>query len=316
MRGPMKKKYILGNIPSLKSLRAFVVAAKYESVKIAANELNVTSPAVTHQIVSLERTLGVRLFIRTCNSIKLTDEGRVLYDNIHDAFGQIVDGLNGSVAPKEAVLRIAAQPSFAQLWIPRHIAGFHEMHPSYRIELSTEIDPGSFQDNKVDLAIQLSSGPISSRKCWKVSDEFLVPVCSPSFLAKLQAPVTPISFLNEQMIGIRRRPDDWAHWFNHHGLPEEDIPRFSLVFESSALALDAALHGLGIAMGRTSIVNDLLREGTLVAPCGALRMPLHEANYIVAPDTYVDRAEITAFRNWFTEEVKTSQGQMGLSCPI
>ena len=140
----MEKNYLLGNIPSLKSLRAFVLTAKYESVKDAASELNVTAPAVTHQIASLERQIDVQLFIRNCNSIKLTEDGRVLYDSIHEAFGQIVDGLNGSLRQKEAVLRISAQPSFAQLWITRHIGGFHEKHPNIKLELSTGIDPGDF----------------------------------------------------------------------------------------------------------------------------------------------------------------------------
>lgn len=311
----MEKKYVIGNIPSLKSLRAFVLTAKYESVKIAANELNVTSPAVTHQIVSLERTIGVRLFVRTCNSVKLTYEGRDLYENIQDAFGQIVDGLNGSLRKKEAVLRISAQPSFAQLWITRHISGFHDLHPNIRIELSTEIDPGSFHANPADLAIQLSRGPISYRKCWKVSDEFLVPVCSPAFLSKMQTAVTPTSFMNEQLIGIRRRPNDWALWCAHHGVTGDKMPNISLIFESSALGLDAALHGLGIAMGRTSIVSDLLREGALVAPCGSLRLPLDESNYLVALEACVDRREVTAFRDWFTQEVRASQDQITEPCP-
>lgn len=309
----MEKNYLLGNIPSLKSLRAFVLTAKYESVKDAASELNVTAPAVTHQIASLERQIDVQLFIRNCNSIKLTEDGRALYDSIHEAFGQIVDGLNGSLRQKEAVLRISAQPSFAQLWITRHIGGFHEKHPNIKLELSTGIDPGDFGASPADLAILLSRGPIPYRKCWKVSDEFLVPVCSPGYMSKLRTPVTPTGISNERLIGIRRRPNDWTHWFVHQGLATGRMPEISLIFESSALGIDAALHGLGIAMGRTSIVSDFLREGALVAPFGSLRMPLDEASYLVSPEASADRREITAFRHWFADAVRASQGQMHMA---
>lgn len=304
----MEQNYLLGNLPSLKALRAFVVTAKNGSVKIAADELNVTAPAVTHQIVSLERQIGVQLFIRTCNSIKLTEAGRVLYESIRVSFDQIVDGLNGSLRQKKSVLRISAQPSFAQFWITRHIAGFHEKHPNIRLELSTRIDPGDFDNSPADLAILLSRGPIPYRKCWKVSDEYLVPVCSHAYMAKLRSPITPAGLKDERLIGVSRRPGDWALWFAHQKLPPHQMPEISLIFESSALGLDAALHGLGIAMGRTSIVSDLLREGLLVAPCGSLRMPLEEANYLVSPEVSFGRSETTAFRHWFAEAVRTSQG--------
>jgi len=306
----MNKTFVVGNLPSLNALRAFVLTAQFESVKQAASELNVTASAVTHQIYALESQIGMQLFTLDNNRKKLTTEGRTLYDNIHGAFSQIVYGLNDSLRQKEAVLRISAQASFAQHWITRHIAGFHEQHPNIRLELTTGVNPIDFDTNLADLAIVMSCEPIPNRMCWRISDEFLVPVCSPDFLANKPTPLTPEQMKDERLIGILRRPDDWTRWFTHQGVPIEQTPTPAFVFENSALGLDAALHGLGIVMGRSSIVCDYLREGLLVAPCGPLRTPLGEANYLVSSESCFGRSEIVAFRQWFKSAISASQQEV------
>lgn len=303
----MDKTYTIGNLPSLNALRAFVLSAQYGSIKQASKELRVTSSAVTHQIQALEEQISIQLFHRDSNRMRLTHEGHALYDGIHTAFGQIVYGLNASLHHKATMLRISAQPTFAQLWITRNIASFHNKHPDIRIELTTGIDPVDFDNNLADLAILLTDVPIPNRVCWRTANEFLVPVCSPAFLAKLGTPPTPNELKGAWLIEIRRRPDDWSRWFALHGDRIRAAPTPSFIFENSALGLDAALHGLGVVMGRSSIVCDYIREGTLVPPCGPLRLSINEAYYLVSTEAYMKRTEIVAFRQWFEKAIQASQ---------
>ncbi|MGA1730397.1 MAG: LysR family transcriptional regulator, partial [Steroidobacteraceae bacterium] len=170
-------------VPPLNALRAFEAAARLGSFKDAAEEMNVSQSAISHQIKLLEEHLGISLFVRRTRAVELTRSGRVYYPIIRDAFDRIVEGTDLILTPLgSTAITIQVYSTFTIRWLIQRLASFQKLHPEVPVRLNTSQAQVDFSRDEVDACIMV--GQASDRS---VHYDFLFraemfPVCSQAFL--------------------------------------------------------------------------------------------------------------------------------------
>jgi len=290
-------------LPSLNALRAFWAAARHRSFAAAAEELYVTASAVSLQIRQLEDELDFKLFERTPKGLVLTPQGTRLLPGINQAF----EHLKGTIAsidnsePGRASLSISVAPSFATKWLLPRLGGFLERHPDLEVDVKANIELTNFAKDEVDLAIRYGSGNYPGLSVELLLEDRMFPVCSPELLMRY-GQRNPMRVFNEAPllhdVSADRDPavPSWKMWLKASGLEEIDWrkgPRFN----QPALALDAALAGLGIALAPAFLVDADLAAGRLV------RLARDElkgdfAYYLVHPEDKAQLPALQQFKNW------------------
>ena len=283
-------------LPPLTTLRAFEAAARLGSFSRAAEEISVTHSAVSHQVRALERSLGTALFKRNGRRVSLTEAGQQLAKRVGAALRDIADAAQlVRRRDRGRVLTITTLPSFAARWLMPRLGRFMEQHPEIDVNLHTSIALVDLERDEVDLAIRFGSGNWPGLEAQKFMDDELFPVASPSF-NRGRLPARPADLAKFRLM----RSDDefWAPWFQAAGvkLPEPQSP----VFSDSAMLLQAAVAGSGIALARRSIAEDDLRAKRLVRLFD-ISSPAHGANYLVWPKGKLS-SNAALLRDWLLEE--------------
>src|SRR6476659_5568764 len=171
-------------LPPLNALRAFEAAARSESFTRAAEELCVTQGAVSHQVKSLEETLGIKLFNRERQRLVITDAGREYLGVIRDAFDRIASGTERVLQRQNAgVLTVTTSPDFAAKWLVNRLGRFAEAHPSLDLRVSATLHHVDFAREDVDLAVRHGDGNWAGLDVVRLCTEQLFAVCSPKLLA-------------------------------------------------------------------------------------------------------------------------------------
>lgn len=287
-------------IPPLNPLRTFEAAARHGSFTRAAEELLVSQSAVSRQILVLEDYLGLPLFARDARGIKLTAAGEQYFAEISPAFQLLANAtehLHKSAAGSP--LKIKVYATFAAKWLMRRLPHFQTLYPDIPIRISTVVKPVDFTRDSIDAAIQLGRGNWAGGESTFLFNDKIAPVCSPKLLLK---PIQSAKDLQGQrLLHSHYRRNDWPDWLNSVGvtLPEEDEP---MSFPSSLLTYQAAVDGLGIAMGQLPLLQEELQSGSLVQPLPqTLQRDL--AYYLVLPrDKTIDR-RLIKFRDWLLAEI-------------
>ena len=290
-------------LPPLNALRAFEAAARLMSFTKAAEELNITPSAISHQIRGLEDYLGVRMFRRGNRALVLTDEGQNYLPALRDAFDSIHTA-TARLAAKQAggPLNVSLLTSFAARWLIPRLPRFQALYPGIEVRLSTTVRMVDFRREDIDCAIRHGKGQWPGLTADLLLTEDLFPVCSPSLRAGPKLLKTPRDLADHARIQTLLRPDDWRMWFNAVGISDID-PDAGPQFESSDLALRAAAEGLGVAMASSTLVAEDLKNGTLVVTFD-VKLSSVGAYYFVAPEDRRDQPKIAAFRAWLLSEVK------------
>jgi LysR family glycine cleavage system transcriptional activator len=292
-------------IPSLNGLKAFESAARHMSFTQAALELNVTQTAISHQIRRLEDELGVRLFLRLKDGLALTDEGRAYFPGVRSAFHELrhcTETLLDSV--HDSALTVSTLVSFASKWLLPRLASFQEAYPNIDVRVSASTDLVDFRKVGIDAAIRYGSGDWKGlRADWLMSDE-VFPVCSPKLLVgpnALKAPGDLPHHTLLQVSGMTR--DDWSLWLGAAGQPSALAEGSRLTFDLAMMAVQAAIDGLGVCIGRSTYVDDDLKAGRLVAPF-ALRLKSDLGFYLVTPVEAAHSKKVEAFRAWLIDSIR------------
>lgn len=262
-------------LPPLNAIRAFDAAARAASFTRAAEELGVTHGAVSRQVALLEATLGVPLFERRIRQVVLTAAGRRLLAGVAPALQRIADAAAEAVEEvSPARVRINARPSFALRWLIPHLPRFLALHPGFAPEVTTSVaEPAKLAPGSWDVAIR------REREGWPggvVLRPFLretaVPVAAPSLLAA--RPLRSAAELAAHtLLHCSTRPDDWAAWLRRAGT-DGLSPAAELRFEHLQFTLQAAIDGLGVALGPSALAAADLADGRLLAPLRGPRLPL------------------------------------------
>ncbi|WP_335944294.1 transcriptional regulator GcvA [Pseudomonas sp. G166] len=293
--------------PSLNGLKAFECAARHMSFTKAADELSVTQTAVSHQIRRLEDELGVRLFLRLKDGLALTNEGQAYLPGISSAFHEIrcaterlLDSGNNSV------LTISTLVSLASKWLLPRLASFQEAFPDIDVRVTASTELVDFRKGGIDAAIRYGFGDWKGlRADWLMADE-IFPVCSPTLLEGRNALSSPADLANQTLLQVSGMTcNDWNLWLSAAGQPTKFAEDARLTFDLAMMAVQAAIDGLGVCIGRSSYVDDDLKAGRLVAPFN-LRLKSDLGFYLVTPLESANSEKVQAFRTWLMDLVSRS----------
>lgn len=296
-------------LPSLNGLRAFEAAARHLSFTRAASELNVTQTAISHQIRRLEEELGVSLFVRKNRALELTAEARDYLPGIRAAFNDLrlaTDRLKRR--GDDNVLTISTLASFAAKWLLPRLSAFQDSHPGIDVRITTSTSLVDFRDGQrdghVDAAIRYGRGHWPElRADWLMADE-VFPVCSPALLTGKHPLRRPEDLRDHVLLHSSNNGDDWRQWLTAAGLPADISKQRGVTFDLIFMTVQAAIDGIGVAMGRTTYVQDDIAKGRLVVPF-KIALPADAGFYLVSPDGKADPPALAAFRGWLTASAQT-----------
>ena len=292
-------------LPPLAAVVAFEAAARHESFLAAAAELNLTPSAISHQVRNLEAWFDRRLFVRATRRLSLTDEGRRLLDDLAPALSAIDDAC-AVLRPhaRRSQLCVHCAPSFATKWLAPRLAGFMKAHPSMTIRLSSSAEPVNLlKDASIDVHIAYGAAPSAKGVVVEpLGLEKTTPLCSPKLLPEGRR-VAPQDLLDMVLIESQLNPVGWADWCKYNGLkmPRGERPSF----DRGALAVAAAVDGMGVALETQLFVEAELARGELVAITGpglrAVERPLHYLCYRSSSET---PPELAIFSAWLRQELE------------
>ncbi|MGJ4964406.1 transcriptional regulator GcvA [Bradyrhizobium sp. HKCCYLRH3061] len=289
----------MARLPSLNGLRAFEAAARHLSFTRAASELNVTQTAISHQIKRLEDELGIRLFVRQNRSLALTPQARDYLPLVRAAFDDLRLATERLVRKDNAkVLTVSTIASLAAKWLLPRLTAFQEAHPGIDVRITTSTGLVDFRKDDVDAAIRYGRGHWPGvRAEWLMADE-LFPVCSPALLQGDKPLRCPADLAHHTLLQASGGyDDDWRLWLTAAGLPVEMSRQGRLSFDLSLMTVQAAIDGLGVAIGRTAYVQDDIAKGRLVVPF-KMTLPSDAGFYLVTPEGRTDPPKLKAFRQW------------------
>ena len=285
-------------LPSLNGLRAFEASARLMSFTQAAAELNVTQTAISHQIRRLEEQLGVKLFIRQNRRLALTKEAESYLPAVRSAFDDLrlaTDRLRRT--ERDTRLTVSTTASLATKWLVSRVAAFQDAHPGLEVRITTSPYLVDFRREEVDIAVRYGRGSWAGLRAHWLMAERLFPVCAPALLNGTRKLRRPEDLAHHILLHTTSFGDDWRLWLTAAGLPQSIAARRGLTFDQGFMAIQAAVEGLGVALGRGHLVEADIAAGRLVAPFD-VELPQDAGYYVVTPEATADAPNIALFRDW------------------
>jgi LysR family glycine cleavage system transcriptional activator len=297
-------------LPPLSSLRSFEAVARQLSFSNAAAELHVTPSSVSQQIRSLEGRLGTRLFERTKRSVALTEAPTRLLPEIQAGLELLSRAIDGrSAYAGERSLTISVAPSFASKWLLPRLSSFYEAHPDIELRVLATVALADFKRDGVDLAIRLGHGGYPGLKAERLFAEALTPLCSPALLKRKGALKVPDDLGKYRLIHDTSIPGAgqrgaWQQWLKLAGAKHVASER-GATFSLAELAMQAAIDGTGVVLGRIVLAERDLAAGRLVRPFKTV-LPLDVSYFLVRANGSQPRHEMQCFRDWLFAAGKRS----------
>ncbi len=295
-------------LPSLNGLRAFEAAARFLSFTQAAAELNVTQTAISHQIRRLEDQLGIKLFIRQNRSLTLTREAQDYLPSIRSAFEDLRRATERlRRAGPDGRLTVSTTASLATKWLVSRVAAFQDAHPGLEVRITTSNRLIDFRQDEVDIAVRYGRGHWPGMRAQWLMAERVFPVCAPRLLTGPIPLRQPADLANHTLLHATVSRDDWRLWLTAGGLPFSIAARRGLTFDEAFLAIQAAVEGLGVALGRLHLVEADIAAGRLVAPFNTV-LPQDAGYYVVTPEARKNDPKVDLFRDWLIASAGSQEG--------
>jgi LysR family glycine cleavage system transcriptional activator len=297
------------NNPPLIAARTFEAAARHRSFLKAADELNVTPTAVSHQVRRLEEYMGEALFVRLNRSVELTAAGAALAKTLKDLFIRLEKVLEPASQRQRSIITISAMQSLAAKWLAPRLPDFEARNPQWQLRLDVDDGLSDFESGAVDLALRYGRGksPGLHSRFWM--DATVFPVCSAELLKRLPlakpADLRRHTLIHSHTQDIRNSPPSWKIWLEAVGVSKvnaERGPQFSNIY----MALEAAEAGHGVALAPAPLVERELANGRLVRPL-EMAVPNPYSFWIVCPPQNLQDARIKALTTWLLEQVPPVQ---------
>ena len=296
----------LQRLPNLSALRAFEAAARLQSFSKAADELFVTHGAVSHQIRGLEQELQTPLFVRHGKRVQLTEAGARYAVQIRAALLTIAEATTAvRGGGRDQRLVVSVLPSLASRWLMPRIGRFIERHPEIDIEIRASSEVTDFSRGDVDVGLRHGKQPNAGLHVETLFHDVYFPACSPTFKGG-ELPATPEQMLSYTLLQSSG-DEPWSLWFEAAGMRDAPEPRHGPRYLDSSHLLDAAIRGQGIALVRSSLALDDMRDGRLVRlfDIGASDGSTTKA---VCPLRLQHVERVRHFFDWLAEEVTASGG--------
>lgn len=298
-------------LPPLNALRALEAASRHSSFKKSAIELGVTPAAVGHHVKSLEDHFGVKLFIRSPRTLRLTEAGQAVLPILSeglDKFQEVVDHLDEYSS--SGLLTVSVSPGFGSMWLVPRLDRFYVQHPDIEIRLDGTDRTVDVARGEADLAVRYGPGKYRGIKEYFLFGQFNTPVCSPSLLKGANALREPKDLKNHTLLHVDWKGSDasWRMWLLAAGQSQIN-PTRGPHFTQESMAVQAALDGQGVALIGDRVIEDHLSNGTLVCPFDAsLRTPLTFSYYLLCSPDRMENPKVVAFRDWILEEASEIEG--------
>lgn len=251
-------------LPPLNAVKAFEAAARLGGFTAAGDELFVSPGAISRHVANLETFLGITLFKRGHNDVRLTEEGVEYLTKVSGALSAIEEASRRTTAPSDnKSLHIHALPTFAEYWLLPRLGAFRTAHPDARIQLTTSMEETDWDTDSADIAVYASVGGWNERGS-HLFDTTISPVCGPQWResADRDVHINPNELLDWPLLSSVTKATDWLRWFHACGLqPDSAQPQY--LFGSSSMAYKAAMNGLGAVCAELTFVSEACAKGQL-----------------------------------------------------
>ena len=308
-----------GRHPPLNALRAFEAAARHLSFKLAARELHVTPGAVSHQVKLLEVHVGAPLFRRLTRALELTPDALAMLPKVREG----LDALNVAVQRVRArdsmrPLTVVSPPNFAARWLMPRLSRFADSHPDIELHIASRqsmVDTGgagtsaeAANDSAIAspvAMVRFGSGHYPGARVDEVLSAVYVPVCSPRLLRgehPLRRPedLRHHTLLHDDTVVDEGARPSWGDWLQSVGVTDIDATR-GPHFSDAALAMDAAVEGMGVTLAIRSLLATEIEARRLAVPFD-IAAPTGYSYYLVTPEAASENAEVSSFRAWLLGE--------------
>jgi LysR family glycine cleavage system transcriptional activator len=279
-------------------LRAFEAAARHLRFTRAAAELNVTQTAISHQTGGSKTSSACASSCGDSGILLLTRQAQQYLPAVRAAFADLRLATDRLLrADGKTVLTVSCLPSLAAKWLVPRLAAFQESHPDIEVRIATSTNIADFRRDEVDLAIRYGSGRWPGLRADWLMAEDVFPVCSPALLTGDRPLGQPEDLVHHTLLHVNLYPDEWLLWLTAAGLPSSLARGPGLTFDLGLMALQAAIGGLGVALGRTPFVEADIAAGRLAAPFKVV-LPSKAGFYVVMLEQTADTLKIAQFRDW------------------
>lgn len=287
---------MLRRLPPLNALKAFEAAGRHASFTRAAEELRVTHGAVSRHVQALEAWLGQTLFERHNRRVVLTEAGTSYLAEIGAALDRIALATTRQVERgRPRLLRVNALATFTLRWLIPRLSAFQRANPAVEVRLTTSNVPLANLAEPFDVAIRGGPDGRPGHLARPFLSERRLPVCSPALLRR-QPLAEPGQLRNHTLLHAATLPGVWPQWLEAAGVPGL-VPQASVTLEHFYLTLQAALDGLGVAMGPERLIADDLAAGRLTCPFPGPSLPAR-SYFTYVPEARADDPSVQAFCRW------------------
>ncbi|MGE8096857.1 LysR substrate-binding domain-containing protein [Pseudomonas fluorescens] len=289
-------------IPSNTALMAFEAAARHGSFARAADELSVTEGAISRQIGRLEAFLGVTLFERIGNRVRLLPNGERYAAQVRESLDRLNrDSQYLMGQPSDgASLDIATVPTFAMRWLIPRLPQFRQKHPNISVHLAERTEPFVLAGSGFDAAIHFEHPAWTGMRTHPLLNEVLVPVCHPELLKDVKMAIA-LDILPR--LHRRQNPDAWQRYAEETGIALTN-PAIGARYDLHAMLIEAALAGLGVALVPRFYIETELAQGRLAAPWPDGKTISKTFSLILPEPIGLSREPIRAFAQWILDEAK------------
>lgn len=296
-------------LPPLKAVWYFESAARHLNFSKAADELNVTHSAISHQIRALEEWVGQPLFERGARGLRLTESGQQFLPPIRAAFQQLIQaGQAVRLTAHGGALTVSVLPSMASKWLVPRLADFRNRHPDIDVRISATAQLENIGRGDIDIGLRYGRGNWSDLDSELLLHDDLFPICSPSLLTGSKPLREPRDIANFPLLSDSDwRPAEyefWPKWFELAGIGELSF-KPGMTFTASNLMIDAVIAGLGVGLANTMLAGADLAAGRLAKPFD-LSLKLETGYFLVYWPGALKRPRVKAFRDWALEQVAAS----------
>jgi LysR family transcriptional regulator, glycine cleavage system transcriptional activator len=253
----------LVGLPSLDLVKGFVAVARRMSVTQAADDLCITQSAMSKQVRALEDVLGISLLRRGHRSVSLTDEGERLFRVANASVQQLQDVVSALTSRGRRPVTITASIGVTALWLLPRLGDFQQRHPDIDVRVAANNAVLDLGVEQIDIAIRYCSAASAPHAAHKLFGESIAPVASPGLaVAPLRSPEQLRQHFLLDYDGGRRRWLQWDEWFAIRGWTM-NMAKGMVRFNQYDQAIQAAVAGRGIALGRLELIAPMLADGRL-----------------------------------------------------
>ncbi|EXJ12488.1 Gcv operon activator [Nitrincola nitratireducens] len=304
-------------MPSLRAVKSFVAAAKYQNFTRAAEALCVTQAAISRQIRELEAHLGVELFTRSGRAVELTEAGNIFYDAAYLSFVNIAQAAerirSTSVSKKQ--LTICCTPAFSALWLSRRLPTFFAVNPDINLNIVTtenflHMEPGVHPD----VFINKIAGPREGYHSIPLFHDLIYPVCTPNYLEKNKH-INTLEGLQETVLlnlspyGRAQIAEhlDWSVWFSFFDIEPNIRGHITTHFFNANdynMLVQMMLNNQGVSLGWHHLIDPLVKEGKLVMPVSKSVEFKEKLHYLTYAENKANSEPFIRFKKWLLDHIQ------------